>query len=401
MKKFIPIILALVLLISACGGNAAEPAASGSSPDFTANELACAVITESGMNVEQFQSINDSYDAEAMSGYVQGFYGLTPEYWEDCAIYRAADGTKADEISIFKLADKADLNTVFNELESYRHGRQGDFFGYAPDQAAICDEAIISISSDGLWAAVLICPEPQKLDEAFFAALNMELPEYEDEPFPTEVPETEPVFVENLGELPEYWLPYTDPEIDDMTLWDNREVVAAIKVGDDSGLDNEGKKLFNEVNRIVGNLISDDMSPLEKERAIYDWLCANCEYDHRHYQVPNNAPRISYEPYGAIVEGEAICLGYATAFQLFMDVLDIECITLVGGAFQSTEDHAWNMVKIDGQWYCVDPTWDAGCDPEWYSYFNVSSEYMALTNHQWDYEAYPVSQPDKMGTGMK
>jgi len=399
MKRIIPIILILALLFTACGENNEQP--ENSVADFSAEELAEAVITDLGRSLDSVEYINENYEAEAIPVYVKGFYGLDAESWEQCAIFRAAAADDAFEISIFKLTDLADINTVFNELEEYRHGRQGDFFGYNPKQADIVDASIISISSDGKWAAVLICEDSHLADEAFFAALDMELPKDYYEQVETPDPDHESVYIENIGELPEYWLTYVDPEIDDMTLWDNSAVVEALRNRDASALDEVGQKLYKEANKVLNNQISEEMSAIEKEKAIYDWLSANCEYDHRHYNVPNNAPRYSYEPYGAIVEGEAVCLGFATAFQLFMDVLDIECITVVGGAFQSREDHAWNMVKIDGEWYCVDPTWDAGCNPEWYSYFNVSSEFMALTDHQWDYENYPLSQPVKIGTGMQ
>ncbi len=392
MKRIVSAILILILLLSACGKGATVTVAA---PDYTAKELAINVIEGINFTEEDFQCVNDNYDGAAMAKYVQGFYGLDPEYLLDAAIYRSADPMKADEISIFKLRDKADLNTVFNELESYRHSRQGDFFGYNPEQAFIVDNSIVSLSSDGAWAAVLICPEPQKADEAFFGALNMELPEYEDEPFPNEEPEAEPVYIENLGELPEYWYPYVDPDIDDMTLWDNSALVAAVKNANDENLDQQGKKLYKNLNKIINSIISDDMSELEKEQAVYKWLCTNCEYDYRHYDIPSAAPRESYEPYGAIIEGKAVCLGYATAFQLFMDVLDIECITVVGAAFSSREDHAWNMVKIDGEWFCVDSTWDEGAYG--FGYFNKSSEYFALTDHQWDYEAYPIAMPENIG----
>ncbi len=182
-----------------------------------------------------------------------------------------------------------------------------------------------------------------------------------------------------------------------MTLWDNTSIVAAVKSGDDSTLDSDEKKLFNKVNEVLGSIINEGMSDLKKEKAVYCWLTENCEYDHRHYELPPSAPRISYEPYGAIVEGRAVCLGYATAFQLFMDILDIECITVVGAAFSSRADHAWNMVKIDDEWYCVDLTWDAGFEPEWFSFFNKSSEYFACTDHQWDYKAYPIAIPENIG----
>ena len=383
MKKIILLTLALAMLLCACGKGDGDPV--WAETDITADELAQVIITETGRELSSVQYINGSYDTAAVVGYVEGYYGLSSEMWEQCAIYRASAADDAYEISVFRLSDKADLSSIFNELEKYRHGRQGDFFGYNPKQSDIIDDSIISISSDGAWAAVLICETAEKADEAFFTRLGMSLPE-EDEP-----EETPTQTVSAPGEYPDYWLPYIDPEIDDMTLWDNSAVVNALKSGDDSGLDKNGQKLYKEAKKVLDKCVSGNMSAIEKEKAIYDWLCSNCSYDQRHYNVPNNAPRSSYEPYGAIVDGKAVCLGYATAFQLFMDALDIECITVVGSAFRSKEDHAWNMVKIDGEWYCVDATWDAGCGSEWYSYFNVSSDYMALTGHQWEYDKYPLS----------
>ena len=85
-----------------------------------------------------------------------------------------------------------------------------------------------------------------------------------------------------------------------------------------------------------------------------------------------------------------ICLGFATTFQLLMDMADVECITVVGAAFNSAEYHAWNMVKLEGEWYCVDVTWDEGNTVAWkHRYFNVTSDFMRQTDHQWDYENTP------------
>lgn len=397
MRKLIPIILVLVLLLCACGDRnfSSVPSDSGENTynyDVSAYELAEYVILSTGRSMDSVVFVNESYGAESLAGYIEGYYGLSPEALSDGAIFRSSAADEAFEVSVFKLSEQSDISSVFNELEEYRHGRQGDFFGYNPMQADIVDNAIISISADGVWAAVLICEEPGKADAAFFERLGMTLPEDDNSTHGGKPTDTqEPAYHEELGQLPDYWLPYTDPNIDDMSLWDNTALVAAIKVGDDSGLDKQGRKLYKEVNKVLDKCIESGMSELEKEEAIYRWLTDNCEYDHRHYEVPNKAPRESYEPYGAIVDGKAVCLGYAEAFRLFMDVLDIECITVVGAAFNSMEDHAWNMVKIDGAWYCCDPTWDAGVDPEWFNYFNVSSDYMAMTGHQWEYDKYPLS----------
>ena len=92
-----------------------------------------------------------------------------------------------------------------------------------------------------------------------------------------------------------------------------------------------------------------------------------------------------------------MCLGFASTFQLLMDMAGVECLTVVGAAFDSREDHAWNMVRLDGEWYCVDATWDTGVPEGYWSYFNVTSDYMAATDHQWDYASVPEATANDGG----
>lgn len=67
-------------------------------------------------------------------------------------------------------------------------------------------------------------------------------------------------------------------------------------------------------------------------------------------------------PYGALVNGKAVCEGYARAFKLVMDRLGVECVLVQGVAQGETnggyEPHMWNYVKLDGGWYAVDVTWN-------------------------------------------
>lgn len=64
--------------------------------------------------------------------------------------------------------------------------------------------------------------------------------------------------------------------------------------------------------------------------------------------------------YHAMVQGRGVCDAYADAFTLLARRFGLEVIT-VSGVTQSPEgegNHAWNMVKVDGQWYHVDTTWN-------------------------------------------
>jgi transglutaminase/protease-like cytokinesis protein 3 len=84
-----------------------------------------------------------------------------------------------------------------------------------------------------------------------------------------------------------------------------------------------------------------------------------------------------------------------------MDLAEVECITVVGAAYNSEQDHAWNMVKLDGEWYCVDVTWDNSGDNQSdrdyaiHRYFNVTSAHLRSTDHQWDYENVPEATADR------
>ncbi len=112
-------------------------------------------------------------------------------------------------------------------------------------------------------------------------------------------------------------------------------------------------------------------SPYEQEKAIHDYMTKNCEYDSVNY-VNGTVPWVSHSPTGVFVYKKAVCDGYAKAFQLCMDILGIECETIDGiaGAGGVREAHAWNAVKLDGEWYLVDVTWDNAGE---YDYFNLPS----------------------------
>ncbi|TCT15259.1 transglutaminase superfamily protein [Bibersteinia trehalosi] len=62
---------------------------------------------------------------------------------------------------------------------------------------------------------------------------------------------------------------------------------------------------------------------------------------------------------GALVHQKAVCEGYSSAYRLLMDLLGIETQMVVSAVLpNSSMAHVWNRIKIDGQWYNVDATWD-------------------------------------------
>lgn len=145
-------------------------------------------------------------------------------------------------------------------------------------------------------------------------------------------------------------------------------------------------KLYEKVNEIIPKIISANMTDYEKELAIHDYIVTNCEYGYVDYSND-----YAYRAYGVLVQGKAVCNGYAEAMALLLNCVGVENEIMTGWA--SGELHAWNRVKLDGKWYQVDSTWD---DPipdrgsfAGHQFFNVTDEIMDDT-HVWtvsDYEA--------------
>lgn len=95
-----------------------------------------------------------------------------------------------------------------------------------------------------------------------------------------------------------------------------------------------------------------DWSDLEKALYIHDYLVMNCKYDTR--DVNSDTDPCAYDMYSLLVEGRAVCEGYALAFMYFMERMGISCTTVPS----DTINHMWNKVQLDGEWYHVDVTWD-------------------------------------------
>ena len=93
----------------------------------------------------------------------------------------------------------------------------------------------------------------------------------------------------------------------------------------------------------------------DKVKYIHDYIVDNAEYDDLGKSNNGNI-------YGLLIEKNAVCEGYAKAFQYLLNLLDIPNIIVYGEGVNSnnqSEFHSWNYVQMDnGKWYAVDATWD-------------------------------------------
>ncbi|PKM56569.1 MAG: hypothetical protein CVU98_10550 [Firmicutes bacterium HGW-Firmicutes-3] len=140
---------------------------------------------------------------------------------------------------------------------------------------------------------------------------------------------------------------------------------------------------------IVDEIIYEGMTSFDKTLAIHDYLV-----DHIAYTEDIEASdEYIYTMYGALIHGDAVCQGYAEAFQYLSHLAGLETMIIQGTA--GGEAHAWNLVKLDEEWYHVDVTWDDPVMPDGtqvkrYDYLNVTSEQISK-DHQYLVEDYPVA----------
>lgn len=157
----------------------------------------------------------------------------------------------------------------------------------------------------------------------------------------------------------------------------------------------DAKAALNKARELVATLIAKDMSEYAKEMILHDYIIYNTRYDYENYRK-GTIPSESFEEYGSLVLGVAVCEGYSEAMKLLCDLSSIECLFISGKSKSGSDwiDHAWNIVKVDGKYYHVDVTNDDpvsqdGKDVLAYYYFNLPDSEMALGN-TWEGANYPA-----------
>ena len=100
--------------------------------------------------------------------------------------------------------------------------------------------------------------------------------------------------------------------------------------------------------------VEPDMSQAEKALVLHNYLVDTVAYDRGLLVNGEVSDSAVYSAYGALVNGDAVCNGYALAYQMLLKQVGINAIKVTS----TPMDHAWNLVEIDGSWYHVDTTWD-------------------------------------------
>lgn len=141
---------------------------------------------------------------------------------------------------------------------------------------------------------------------------------------------------------------------------------------------------INEINYSVENIISnikDKNDQFSTELIIHDYIAKTARY--YEYENIEDIPDSCHNIYGTLVKSSAVCDGFAKSMKLILNKCDIESIVVTGNL--KNESHAWNLVKIDNNWYNLDLTSDKSIKSinnsyVIHSYFNITDEVIASTH---------------------
>lgn len=151
------------------------------------------------------------------------------------------------------------------------------------------------------------------------------------------------------------------------------EIMAYLE-GKRASLSTADQQTLAKARQVHDTLAKPGMSEYDRVKAFHDYLVNNTTYGGRSDR--------KYTAGGSLVDGYAVCDGYAMAFDLLCYLSGIECIRVTGWA---KEGHAWNKVKVSGNWYNVDVTWDDPVSSRpmlTYDYFLISDAAIARDHTQ-------------------
>lgn len=144
-----------------------------------------------------------------------------------------------------------------------------------------------------------------------------------------------------------------------------------------------------EIDATVNKLLAEAdkvSSTYDKLKIFHDYLVLNSSFELKDDVSGYNDSIYNAFGHGDGEQGNIQCGGYARAMQYLCDKAGIECMVITGNRADGST-HAWNKVKVNGEWYNLDTTWDDPLFPEpmynyiRYNFFLVPDEWINEKSH--------------------
>lgn len=331
MKKFFPICICLVLLLSGCRANTDEYLSEINKffKSETVNEVYESIVEKAG-------TVTDNIISYVKSGIAKDDNSITidPSYvtfeYEDYIAYQTLTQNQKKLYSIFLSAIN---NMELRQIDITKYA-VGDVFS----EAVIAHRALMCDRPDMFWA-------PKTFSVLSAEKSNKRYICFSDN-------------TENNSDTGYYGI----------TKSQKQEMQAE--------LDAVTENIVNNA-----NLLETDF---QKELYIHDYICENVTYDEESATSLSEADLNSLTVYGALVEGKAICEGYSKAMQYLCTKVGIPCGVVYGK--HETVPHMWNIIRVDGDSYYLDVTFDDSSKiAVLHTYFNITKSEIS-NDHIFDSE---------------
>jgi len=152
------------------------------------------------------------------------------------------------------------------------------------------------------------------------------------------------------------------------------------------------KEMKEAGEKILAEVVTDEMSEIEKENAIYQYMENNTQYDtaaledakkNNFKKTEDNTYEDSFNGYGILVNKKGVCQSYAYAYKLLCEMSGVSC-RVVTGNLSGNLPHAWNAVKLGETWVQTDSTNNGKSTGIPYFLYNADHETAKLTGFDMD-----------------
>ena len=193
---------------------------------------------------------------------------------------------------------------------------------------------------------------------------------------------------------------------------------------------NQYPKKFKSIENFAYEVSLDFKSNIERTRAVYYWISNNITYDYKSLRKKRKKKKIKFKSrseYEAKVNKlnrkiaektlrnkSAVCEGYSRLLTEVLKDLNVISVVVTGyakqlpneiGRIRRNSNHAWNAVKIKGDWFLIDATWSTGNSIYNSNFFNFSDTYFLMPpdamilshfpdDEQWQLQKKPISKTD-------
>ena len=165
------------------------------------------------------------------------------------------------------------------------------------------------------------------------------------------------------------------------------------------------KALSTDLPQLIDYLSETSTNDLEKVRSFYSWIIHNIKYDNKAYKGGNK--RINHSNQDVLNRRKAVCYGYSDLFKEMCSISKIPCVVISGHPKMPRDavpnlqsaNHAWNAVRIEGQWYLLDATWGAGAQKHFKEAYFLTPPKLFILDHlpndpMWQLLDCPISPED-------